>query len=772
MHYLPLFGCLLLTPFVVRAQTVLLDVPLSIDIAGKPQPMMSYYDGSAFWVDASVLGTTMGFEVMEGDSTSMTMRDAQRAITFHEADRTVILNNEVILTEAGFLRGPEGQILVSMEAIQNAFGADVEWDEFALTLRFSTRATTFTPSTPKKDLAPPAPLRFPRERSWWGGFHLFYDLNHRWSTRQGSEFTGSAVATTALAGGAVRVQMSRSNPSAVYQLPFDKAWLTHASVIWHANDQIPSAVLSNRPLVPRRRYSTRQLTGTTFPHAVVESTLGGETIERIQADRAGRYAVEVPVYYGTNRASVSITPLGTDALEPLLHYELTPQSALPAKEFEYELRLPRHLSGHLAYGFTDRFTVRARGTHGPMNLHAGSTIRIFRSMYAELDLDVLHLDGTAYLQHWRDRGQWGVRYQRAADRHTLRGQGVAQFGPLQAGSSWTYQTFGGASTLRMDPHLGYRAPIGLDVQLRSRMVLTPVASWSLFPTFALGRRVRGVLVRLGAGIEVDPQAIHRYTSSLQVSRRRWHLSVAGSRSSTPSSTNLTATFYVNTDWAWLGTHSTLSDERRTLTQTARGTVGIGRRITLSSIHRENAQAVIHFFVDTNRNGVRDEGEQVLHSPSVRVGSFPISRRFSGDLVVSDLSPNERYTVDIFPESIEDPLLYPATGYRFAFIAQAGRTREIAIALQPMALVVGTLQGWTGAYELLQIRIQNDQTVQDLAVYHDGGFFTQIPPGTYELIVSNSLTKEKIWEEPLQIESPADPVTILIPSGDSPPSNKP
>jgi len=96
---------------------------------------------------------------------------------------------------------------------------------------------------------------------------------------------------------------------------------------------------------------------------------------------------------------------------------------------------------------------------------------------------------------------------------------------------------------------------------------------------------------------------------------------------------------------------------------------------------ENVQERFRFYV----NGNLDDNEGVYHAPNLRVGSFPVHRHFSGDLVTTGLSPNETYTVDIFPESIPNPLLYPVMGYRFAFIAQAGRTREIDIALQPVSL---------------------------------------------------------------------------------------
>jgi len=744
----------------VVGQTILMEAPLSVDIAGESRQMMAFYDGAEFWVDPVQLAQYIGFEVIKSDSAGVLLRDANRAIEFQGSDSTIFVNNTPALVGALFSRGSKGEMLVSMSALQEAFDADMEWDPFSLTLRISTRATLFAPTT--KEVAPPAKLLFPRERTLFGGMQIYYNLSHRWTTDTSSKLGASVVTSMAVGGGEVRVNASRSNPSVTYQIPFDKPWLTQVSVTWRQSQDMPSAILSNRPIVQRRNFTTRMIDGFTFPHAIVESSVGGESIERVQADRAGRYSVAAPIYYGTTRSAVEITPLGRDPLDALIRYELTPFTALPPKTFEYDLRYDRSMYAQLSYGVSKTFTVRAKGVHDPVHVEGGATVKVLESMYAEIDTDMLDQSTTALLMQWQDWGQWDVRYQYSNQNHTLTGSGVAQFGILSLGSRFFHQRRGALSSTGVSPSIGIRSKTGIEARLQSTISVHPSPHVHVQPNVGFETRTKGVVLRVTAGAEVSQSSVKDMRSDLMVSKDRWHLSIGAQHEVDRDATNLRASLQVSTDWAWLGTNSDYIDGRVSIDQNARGAIGLGRRITFSATHRENAQAVFRFFEDTNLNGELDDLEKILHGPSLQVGSAPLLRRFSGDLVTSSLTPDETYTVTILPATIVNPLLHPLTGYRFAFIAQAGRTREIDIALQPLSIVTGMVQGWEGANELLVITISSETIEQTLDVYRDGGFFTQIPSGTYILMIRNILTNEVLYREARSVGHNEGSIIIQIP----------
>ena len=110
---------------------------------------------------------------------------------------------------------------------------------------------------------------------------------------------------------------------------------------------------------------------------------------------------------------------------------------------------------------------------------------------------------------------------------------------------------------------------------------------------------------------------------------------------------------------------------------------IGEDIRLSALYEERTEAVIRLYVDSNLNGELDAGESLSLRHRVNIPTAALSHRANGEVVARNLDPYFVYSVSILPESIINPLLHPATGYRFAFEATPGRTRYIDVPLQPL-----------------------------------------------------------------------------------------
>lgn len=747
------------------AQTILRDVPMVLQSHSGDRMLMSFHDGTEYWVDVNRLASHLGFETVDADSMSVTLRDAIRVITFDGAEGTISVNQDPIMQSFRPQKGVYGELLVSMSDLSQAFGADMEWDPSALTLRLSTNPVLFTPDANPSSLTAPAELLFPRERTLLGGMHIFYDINHRWTSGDGSILSASARLSSAVAGGVVRANLSRSRPSGSYSIEMSHTWLTKASLSYAKGNDRPSILITNQPLAGRRIFGERYHTGMTIPHAIVKGRAGGNQADQVQADGEGRYALNLPIYYGTTRTSLDIHPIGHSPLPPRYYHEITPHTSLQQGGLEYNVDWGSRLNSSVAYGLTDMVTVRSQASTSPLQIQAGSTLRALRSLYVDVDVDVQDFSAAATVHQWIHQGEWEVNYRRYPDRsQALFGYGALRLQEVSFATRFSHRTSPYRSVTQISPSVDWHTSRGFSARLRSQITLSTTQDVSLHPHLSWGRRLGKVQARLAGGAELSREGLSSVNSTLRLSRHGWDAALIAERDVIYNLTTLSASLQFNTDYAWLGAESRYRAGQISLMQRARGTVGIDRGITFTALSSENALARFRVFVDTNFNGSLDDSETLLYTPEIHVNSFIITRRVSGELYTHDLSPNERYTVTITPESIENPLLYPITGYRFAFIAQAGRTRTLDVALQPLPLMQGRIEGWHAANEILRVSVVGAGLSHDLEVYRDGGFFALLPPGDYVFTVVNQITKEFVASRTARFAEGVGDIIINIPSG--------
>ncbi len=748
---------------VVNAQAILVNAPLVLDTPARDKNIMAFHDGEQFWIDVTGLATHIGYETLEADSMHVTLRDASRVMIFDGQQGTVSVNQEIYLTTLDVLRGPDGEMLISLSALSAAFGSDLDWDESALTLRLSTNPVLFNPGPNPSTLTKPAKLVFPRELGLLGGLHIYYDASHQWSQIEGSQFSVNARASAAVAWGVLRANLSLKRPSASYAVELNHPWLTSVSASWRKGDELPGFQMTNVPLIHPRIFAERIHSGVTIPHAIVRASLGGNQSDQVQADGEGRYAIALPVYYGTTRSELDVTPLGQPPLTTQYGYELTPQTSIRKGHLQYHIEYNHRWTASVAYGINDRLTVRTDASTDPYRARIGSTARLLRSLYLEVESDPIDQSANAKIRQWRNWGEYEVGWQRFNDSsQSISGSGYIQSGALSFSSNLTHHrsTYRDPYT-RLTPTLGWQFPSGIRAQLRSRITLGAVADASLNPNLSWVLSLGRARIRVSHGAEVISGQIHDVSSTIRIARRDWNFSVSGQQDLYQDQTTVSASVQFNTDWAWLGMETRMIDEDILLTQRARGTIGIDQGITLSAIAQDNAQARFRIFVDKNLNGVLDENEDLLDTPEIKVNSYYIMRRWSGELYTKDLSPNQTYTVTIIPESIRDPMLYPITGYRFGFVAQAGRTRRLDIALQPLPLMQGRITGWNSAHELLRITVIGSNISRELDVYRDGGFFALLPPDEYEFTVSNLLTDDVILQKVYRFDDDTSEILISL-----------
>ncbi|MCY4234590.1 MAG: hypothetical protein OXE59_12735 [Bacteroidetes bacterium] len=752
-----------LSSLTVNAQTILVNAPLVLDTPGSDKNIMAFHDGQQFWIDVTGLAMHLGYETLDADSLSITLRDANRVMTFDMESQTVKVNQEVTMNGLETQRGPDGELLVSLPALSTAFGGDLTWDASALTLRLSSNPILFTSRPVQSSLTQPAELVFPRERALLGGVHLFYDVNHRWSPEGGSEFRGNVRASAAVAWGVLRANLSRRQPSVSNAVEMNHRWLTRVNVTWRGVNAQPGLEITNKPLVYRRVFSQRTHRGVTIPHAIVRLRAGGNDADQVQADGEGRFAIPLPVYYGTTRSSIDVAPLGQAPLQTEYSYELTPLTALKKGRLEYSVGMNRRWTASVGYGVNDRVTVRANGSTDPTRLRIESTLRPFRSLYIALGGDPIDHSGNAKLKQWRSWGEYELSWTRYSDASQyLSGVGHLQSGQVSVSSTISHHRSSYRDPYtRIAPAIGWQSTLGLTGRLQSQITIGESPSLALHPDLSWVLTLGRARMRVSHGAEVVSGKVAGINSTIRFARRQWNVSVVGQKDLNTDQLSVALSVQYNTDWAWLGAEGRMVDDQITLTQRARGTIGIDQGITFSSTAIDHAQARFRVFTDTNLNGVLDDNESLLYTPMIKVNNYQITRRLSGEFTTQDLSPNETYTVEITPESIVDPMLYPVTGYRFAFVAQAGRTRTMDVALQPLPVMEGHITGWGAAYEILRVTVVGNSVTQELDVYRDGGFFTLLPPGRYDVTVVNQITNQFITQRTVTFRAGAPDIIIDV-----------
>ncbi len=87
-----------------------------------------------------------------------------------------------------------------------------------------------------------------------------------------------------------------------------------------------------------------------------------------------------------------------------------------------------------------------------------------------------------------------------------------------------------------------------------------------------------------------------------------------------------------------------------------------------------------------------------------------------------------------------------------------------IPLQTLPAVAGRLTDWRGSTTILQVQLYRSGFQEDLDVYQDGAFVTQVPPGTYQVKIVNLLTKELVMETSLQVEHGVNEPVISLGGG--------
>lgn len=743
-----------------------MESPLILRAPSYEGVQRAWWDGSEFWLAPESLLQTLGFEIVESDSTQVVARDRSQSIRFNFKDGQVFVNGDLEAENILSMRGPSGETLTTIDAVQSAFGADLFWDPAGMTLRLSSAATRFNPQefSYRKELSvePQGMLLSGRAPSVIGGVHVGYHLRHE----QVGHDRSVSVSTRTIAdvvGGTFRWTWSRYSSRTSYTIPLHRPWLTGVEVAQSGRDLLPTLRITNSPLRPRVIQREELIRGTTIPHAIVRSHVSGEVVEQVQADLEGRYAVRVPIFYGSTQTSVEATPLGGEPYEVRDAHYLTPEHILPDGVFEYEFHAGRHLGmGSISWGILENMTLHssARWPGGSARIGASGLIGPMLFLHSEVDFMDRSLKSSLRLHSAIAGIRAEYRHHVPKKAHDLSTHAWMGLGNLSVYASANRRaTSTGETATNLHGLMAYRSRSGLRAQARidrsaARGYLAGLLLQYPLPIFP-------VRIQIEAGAETTASGLRSFHGTTRADRGSWSARLQVARYVERNETGLSLFVQLNSDWVRGSAMLQSRGGQLQHHQSLQGTLLIGEDLRFSALFHENTQVIFRPFTDLNLNGVMDSGEPIAYGTRIRMGSGNLLHRSSGEIQAINLEPYKIYPAEIVQSSILDPTLHPVTGYVFSITSRPGRTRYIDLPLQPLPVLEGRITGWDGPYPLLQIHVEG----QIIDVYRDGGFFLQTPPGETRLSVRHLLSGHTLLGLDISIQQGHNFLTIPLSPSD-------
>ncbi len=796
-----------------EGEVVLQEVPLALEAPGSYRYVSAYYDGARFYVDIARLFKLLGFEVrilppkVEALDASRTYR-----IDFAEGTARRTTDSAVTVSLEGQFIAGAGRYYVTMEGLSRLFGDDIYFEEERLSLRLSTAAESFDAGALRKHTRlpgqAPGPLRFGRERAILGGVMASYQFSRRQTTGQRGRYRGNLAFTGSVLGGSLRgsLQMmqqagarrgSRVTASSMSYL-FDRPgsrWLTRIEVgrfgvsSFETLEPLEALRLSNHPLESRFVQRTSTFSGQAEPHALVEALVSGVVVDRVEADQAGRYRLSVPTYYGSTEALLRTTPLGGGAgREERRYLFATSQLAEPGRlywdAYLGRARYSRQRAGQLdvRYGLLPQLTARATGMYfgGAARARLGAAFSAAAFSVVSADVDVPSGRLQAGLKLWRSRVSLEADYERAprpsvfsSGRQRFASQLAASWGRLNGFLMATFaEGFTGWRHWRISPSLSYfgRGGLTAELSLAVQRIDTGRGARQRAYTYraALGRTffLPGGSSRLSVFARgSERRAVDKSGADGFFSWRRATLGFSAGYDFAQRGFTGALTLRLDAPLGVFTSRGTVAGGAFSHEETLYGSLELGRRVRLSRGMPQESSAVIRVFEDLDGDGRYGPGEPLRPEVQVQLYQAGLERQGSGTLRAVFLQPYGRYQVEVIERSIRDPLLVPATGYTFSFIADPGRTRRIDIPLQRLPVVTGLVRGLAVSPARLRLLVfQGGEQVEAADLYLDGGFTLQLRPGRYRLLLVDVVTGRAFTAEAEEIVVEAasqDPLVLEL-----------
>lgn len=553
--------------------------------------------------------------------------------------------------------------------------------------------------------------------------------------------------------------------------------------------------LTNNPVIPRLDLDVFVIDGNTVPDSEVELLIGGQLVDFTRADEVGYYRFNAPVTYGTVRLSTRIyTPQGEVIVQDrqiqvpftflpkgFVGYNI--QAGLPQFAFD---SLGTSLAAHadISYGISNALTVRAGADQGEIfgekSIYPvfGLSARLFQQYLLNVDAlpdryyranaSVFYASNTsinAQFTEYNPSSAFNFRGQ-------TRDANLNVFYPFKIAGKFSgfrvtgeriwfntglgvnnyqldfntqihrvilrFNYRGGARGFVNDPENPGQNQFGL---LTSSLTYTLPRNQSI-PVYVRGLFLRGqfrysTLLRQG-------ESVSFLLSQTLFKNGRFTLGY--DRELVRNLSQFQVGFLYDFQSLRTSTQFSKRTKGHVFQQGFSGSVAYdpagGVLIPSNRDQVTRSGATVRLFIDSNENGLFDEGEEVVPAKAVRLDrSANILLGSDGVLRITQLQSYWKYRLDIDIAALPNPNLAPKLK-SFSFVAEPNRFRQIDIPLYQTGIIDGFVllersgvQQGQGGLRLELLREGDTEPTEIIRTFSDGSFYSYgLMPGRYLLRV--------------------------------------
>jgi hypothetical protein len=556
--------------------------------------------------------------------------------------------------------------------------------------------------------------------------------------------------------------------------------------------------LTNNPVIPRFKLDVFVIDGYTEPDSEVELLIGGQLVDFIRADEVGYYRFNAPITFGTIRLGIRIyTPKGEVIVED--RQLQIPFSFVPKGFTTYNIQaglpelgldsLGREVVGHMdvAYGLSNAMTIRAGVDHGsffgPQTTYGfmGLSARVLQQYLVNVDLYPNRYYQATGSVFYANNASLNVQFTEYTPGSQFNFQGqirdaninffypfkiLGKFSGIRFSGERFWMSEGGRNSFQTDfntqigrvvARINYRGRINREIIFDngdlpgsnpfSQGLLTSSLTYTLKRLPSIPIFVRGMFIRGQMRYDTDLGSPQSYSILLSQTVFKYGRFTFGyDRDLIQKRGQLQVGLLYDFNALRLSSLFSAKNSGYTAQQSISGSIGldpIGNFLPSNRDQVTRSGVSVRMFVDSNDNGIYDEGEEIVPAKAIRLDrSGNMLLGSDGILRITQLQSYWKYKLDVDVNALPNPNLAPKLK-SFVFVAEPNRFRLIDIPLYQTGLIDGLVllqkegqQVAVGGLRLLLEKEGNDgEDKEIIRTFSDGSFYAfGLLPGKYNLSI--------------------------------------
>ncbi len=643
------------------------------------------------------------------------------------------------------------------------------------------------------------PLLFPRKRSWLNGGMTDYTIS-AYQFPGARAYNYSANVGLELLGGDVQVMNygafnEKGNSSYNYSYRYryffsDNNYLSQINLGYITNssyrtsmvasEQIKGVQISNEQMQMPALFTTYEIADRTEPGWQVEMYVNGQLADQVIADPNGDFRFNLPIYYGYTNVDLKFYGLEGEYVKKQRVFSV-PSEFLRPGEIRYSLSggesvLSKRLmaDGRVSIGITSWLSTTAGveknvKSNDKLSYSNHTIFKLTNRMLFAFDGysdRLLAGSGRFSFGNWGSYSLGYIRYlnydtksdyylkdriNASAGLSRIFGLplNIVTYGSLTNYSQSKILNFNSNIFITMSPFMftaryNYSGLLGDKLQATSSSINTGL-SWSWFKKSRAFSFMRNTRLSGNCSYDFMTKKVTAYSLNInQPLFRIMSLQIGGSYNPESKYLGLNANLMINLPSLKSSSTAIYSNSSSSYTQKFDGTLGFDSHnldfhfsnpIMQSTVG--SGAAAFRFFMDSNNNGVFDEGEEEIRDVKVEVpmGTMDRTKNKYSDIAYN-LAPYTRVNAVIDKDSFKNPLWVPRLE-GFSFISQPNVYQSIDVPCFTAGIIEGAVLKNMGSYKygqqgvIVHIMNQDSSYREEIQVFSDGTFYKMgIPPGDY------------------------------------------